>query len=262
MTPKSNRSRVPEWHQRWLSIVTRTVRVHDEAVLKPLLASMRATDSPRVLVFVNAHAMNLVATSRRFYESTKSADLLLRDGSGMSILFKMLKLQPGLNLNGTDLIPRIITLFDGQHIALFGTCEPYLDRAREAIAQQLSPNSSVVEAHGFMEAADYLVLAQKQHPSLIVLGMGMPKQEHVAAVLRAGLDFPCLIVCGGAIIDFLGGRASRAPLWMRGLGIEWVYRFLMEPGRLFRRYVLGNPAFLTRSFLLKTAIKARSKEID
>ena len=239
-------------------MVTRIFRVQDEVTLRSLLVSMRAVDVPRVLVFVNAHAMNLASTSRPFYDSMKSADFLLRDGSGMSILFKMLKLQPGLNLNGTDLIPRIITLFDGQHIALFGTCEPYLDRAREVIAQQLAPNSSVVEAHGFMDAAEYLVLARKQHPSLIVLGMGMPKQEHVASVLRAGLDSPCLIVCGGAIIDFLGGRASRAPLWMRSLGIEWVYRLLMEPGRLFRRYVLGNPAFLMRSFLLKSAMKACS----
>ena len=85
-------------------------------------------------------------------------------------------------------------------------------------------------------------------PDLIVLGMGMPKQERVAHLLRSQLDHPCLIVCGGAIIDFMGGRVSRAPLWMRQLGIEWIYRFLHKPVRMFRRYVVGNPQFLWRSW--------------
>jgi exopolysaccharide biosynthesis WecB/TagA/CpsF family protein len=71
--------------------------------------------------------------------------------------------------------------------------------------------------------------------------------------LRAQLDYPCLIVCGGAIIDFLGGKIARAPVWMRRLGLEWVYRLVQEPGRLFRRYVLGNPLFLARALRLRLA---------
>jgi exopolysaccharide biosynthesis WecB/TagA/CpsF family protein len=84
--------------------------------------------------------------------------------------------------------------------------------------------------------------------------MGMPRQEEMACVLRAALTHPCLIVCGGAIIDFLGGRAPRAPVWMRRFGLEWVYRLMQEPGRLFRRYVLGNPLFLLRTLRLKMAL--------
>jgi N-acetylglucosaminyldiphosphoundecaprenol N-acetyl-beta-D-mannosaminyltransferase len=81
----------------------------------------------------------------------------------------------------------------------------------------------------------------------------MPRQELVARSLRAQLDYPCLIVCGGAIIDFLGGKTARAPVWMRRLGLEWVYRLVQEPGRLFRRYVLGNPLFLARALRLRLA---------
>jgi exopolysaccharide biosynthesis WecB/TagA/CpsF family protein len=94
---------------------------------------------------------------------------------------------------------------------------------------------------------------QAQPCALIVLGMGMPRQELVACSLRAQLDYPCLIVCGGAIIDFLGGKTARAPAWMRRLGLEWVYRLAQEPGRLFRRYVLGNPLFLARALRLRLA---------
>jgi exopolysaccharide biosynthesis WecB/TagA/CpsF family protein len=76
--------------------------------------------------------------------------------------------------------------------------------------------------------------------------MGMPKQEIVAARLAAS-GVPCLIVCGGAILDFLGGKVSRAPQWVRGLGCEWVFRLLSEPKRLFSRYVVGNPLFILRT---------------
>jgi hypothetical protein len=60
-------------------------------------------------------------------------------------------------------------------------------------------------------------------------------------------------VCGGAIIDFMGGKTSRAPVWMRKTGLEWVYRLMIEPRRLFHRYVVGNPVFLARAISLARA---------
>jgi exopolysaccharide biosynthesis WecB/TagA/CpsF family protein len=78
----------------------------------------------------------------------------------------------------------------------------------------------------------------------------MPRQEEVAVLLRAALGYPCLIVCGGAIIDFIGNKTSRAPAWMRRTGLEWAWRLALEPKRLFKRYVLGNPLFLARSLWL------------
>jgi N-acetylglucosaminyldiphosphoundecaprenol N-acetyl-beta-D-mannosaminyltransferase len=101
-------------------------------------------------------------------------------------------------------------------------------------------------------------LATEHRPSLIVLGMGMPRQEEIASLLRGVLDHPCTIVCGGAIIDFLGKKTSRAPLWMRRTGLEWLYRLALEPRRLFRRYVIGNPLFLWRA--LRLAVQSLRQE--
>ncbi|MNI76456.1 putative N-acetylmannosaminyltransferase [compost metagenome] len=105
---------------------------------------------------------------------------------------------------------------------------------------------------GFASIDTYIDLARQQQPELIVLGMGMPKQENVAARL-AELGRPCLIVCGGAILDFMGGKVTRAPDWLRRLGGEWVYRLSREPRRLFVRYVVGNPLFLLRALLCSKA---------
>jgi N-acetylglucosaminyldiphosphoundecaprenol N-acetyl-beta-D-mannosaminyltransferase len=203
-----------------------------------------------VLAFVNAHAMNLAVRSRPFHEALQAADVVVRDGSGMAILLKMLQMPPGLNLNGTDLIPRICERYAGRKIALFGTCEPYLGRAGAVVRDTLAPDCELLTADGFLAAQAYVRLAAQHRPDLIVLGMGMPRQEAVARELRAGLRHPCLIVCGGAIIDFLGGRTPRAPQWLRAAGSEWLYRLALEPRRLFGRYVIGNPLFMARALLL------------
>jgi exopolysaccharide biosynthesis WecB/TagA/CpsF family protein len=239
-----------DWRQRWNFLVDKIERVQTMTDEQQLLRRLSHPDRPFVLAFANAHAMNSLAASAPFFDALCSADMVLRDGSGMATLFKLLRMPPGLNLNGTDLIPQLIRQFDGRCIALFGTQDPYLQRGLQVVTRELAPRSSYVSAHGFLEVAAYTALAAKNQPALIVLGMGMPRQEEVAASLRSALACPCLIVCGGAIIDFLGNKTPRAPLWIRKTGLEWVFRLALEPRRLFRRYVIGNPLFLTRALRL------------
>lgn len=238
------------WQQRWRLMVSKIQLVQTLAAEQELLQLICSPSQPVVVAFANAHAMNSVAESPSFFHALQSADWLLRDGSGMATLLKLLGKDPGVNLNGTDLIPKIIRLFNGRKIAFFGTQEPYLEQGLIA-AHQYAPQSDLFSAHGFLEMDAYVSLAATQRSDLIVLGMGMPKQEAVAAALRSQLDFPCTVVCGGAIIDFLAGRAARAPLWMRRTGVEWAYRLALEPKRLFHRYVIGNPVFLLRALWLK-----------
>ena len=239
-----------EWTARWQQLIRGITRVQSDAGEQQLLDSLEKPTEPLVLAFVNAHAMNSAAVEREFFEALMGADLVLRDGIGMAILMRMLNQAPGLNLNGTDLIPKILARYAGRSIALFGTQEPYLSRAREAVQARLAPSSDCITAHGFQDNEAYLHLAAQHRPSLIVLGMGMPRQEEGAVLLRAALGYPCLSVCGGAIIDFIGNKTSRAPAWMRRTGLEWAYRLALEPKRLFKRYVLGNPLFLARSLWL------------
>ena len=238
------------WQRAWRELVDRLLRVESEDGKRQLLDQLAMPSRPTVLAFVNAHAMNSAASSPHFFQALRSADIVLRDGSGMAILLKLLARQPGLNLNGTDLIPAILRRYDGRPIALFGTQEPYLSSARDTVRRTFAPQSQCIAASGFLPTSDYLALAASHAPALIVLGMGMPRQEEVARELRAALHHPCLIVCGGAIIDFMGGKTSRAPRWVRAVGMEWLYRLGLEPRRLFKRYVLGNPLFVARALRL------------
>ena len=247
------------WRPRWQELVKGVVRVHSARDEELLLETLSAPTESRVLAFVNAHAMNSAASSPEFFDAVMSADLVLRDGIGMAILLRLLHQVPGLNLNGTDLIPKILRRYAGRRIALFGTQEPYLEAARGVVATRLAPGSDCITANGFLDTAAYVRLATEHRPSVIVLGMGMPRQEEVAAVLRAALACPCLIICGGAIIDFLGGKTSRAPGWMRASGLEWAYRLALEPKRLFKRYVLGNPLFIARALRLAASSPRRDR---
>lgn len=244
-----------QWQDRWQSLLHKTQRVETQFALEQVLDTLAKPSACHVVAFVNAHAMNSSADSLVFYQALSSADTLFRDGSGMAILYRMLHLSPGLNLNGTDLIPQLISRFNGCPIALYGTQEPYLTQASAAISKTLADSSCIDVADGFSDAEAYIERAKANRPALIVLGMGMPKQEAIARMLQTQLDFPCLVVCGGAIIDFLGGKTQRAPRLLRALGLEWIFRLFLEPRRLFTRYVVGNPTFLMRAAVLKVQIR-------
>jgi N-acetylglucosaminyldiphosphoundecaprenol N-acetyl-beta-D-mannosaminyltransferase len=236
------------WTSRWSILLRHVTLVGAHTDLELLLQNLCVTNRCQVLAFANAHAFNSAADSKEFFEAINSANTVLRDGSGMAIFYRMLGIKPGLNLNGTDLIPKIVQRFDGETIALFGTQDPFLSNAAAFLGTTLVANSQLVTKDGFQATEVYLRLTQEAKPKLIILGMGMPKQEKVAAQLYA-LGYPCVIICGGAIIDFMGGKTRRAPKWLRSVGLEWVYRLTLEPRRLGSRYLMGNLVFFLRAIV-------------
>jgi len=212
------------------------------------------------LGFVNAHAFNIAARDSTAYRDFLNLDFILRDGIGVELKMKLLGRTPGNNMNGTDYIPNLIQEAVKQDfdILLLGTEQPYNEFAAHRIRDD-GGNVLVVE-DGFHEVSYYvdLVTNNVRKDSLVILAMGMPKQERVAAAIRnksAEVDSRVIIVCGGAILDFMGGKVQRAPNWVRRVNVEWAYRLLREPRRLFHRYVVGNVVFLSRAMMM--AIKSK-----
>lgn len=234
-----------------LTLIRRIRIVPDAAALKQELLALsdRTPESGPVRVgFVNAHALNLCYSDPDFLRDLLACEVLYRDGIGMKILCRMLGLQAGLNMNGTDFIPRLLKGHAGREAALLGTEQPYLGRASQALAQMGVATATMLD--GFRPEDAYVREVAATAPAVAVLAMGMPKQERVAAMLARNCPYPCLIVCGGAILDFLGGKVTRAPELFRRFGMEWLYRLWQEPRRLFRRYVIGNALFLLRGMRL------------
>lgn len=233
-----------DWKARWYVIVEQIRVIANATEENKLVEELSKNNQPRVLGFVNSYAMNSMVENKVFFEALHCADILLRDGSGMSMLMTRLTVNKGLNMNGTDFIPKLLAAYRGRRVAFWGTEEPYLSQAvASAVAKYGVIPVSV--HHGFEQAQFYVDLANEHQPDFIVLGMGMPKQEKIAAMIRER-NSPVLVVCGGAIIDFMGNKVKRAPKWIRKIGFEWLYRLLLEPKRLYKRYVLGNPVFIFR----------------
>jgi N-acetylglucosaminyldiphosphoundecaprenol N-acetyl-beta-D-mannosaminyltransferase len=150
----------PDWRRRWSLLLEKIERVQDPAEGQALLAELSHPPYAFGAGLCQCHAMNSMAVSAPFFEAMHSADRVLRDGSGMATLFKLLRMEPGLNLNGTDFIPRLIRAFDGRSIALFGTREPYLEKAWQCVRQDLAPHSTVIRANGFLDAEAYAASRQ------------------------------------------------------------------------------------------------------
>lgn len=239
----------------WGYAISKLNLIHSDSDLDSMLMSLDGSHKPVVLGFLNAHGFNSLLDTPSFFESVKCMDAILRDGIGLEMLFRMRKQPPGQNMNGTDFIPLLLERYRGKRIAILATKDPYLSETRNKLEKELSLDVIVAE-DGFHPDEHYLAALADNPVDIILLGMGMPKQERVACMLKAELEYPTLIVCGGAIVDFLSGRFNRAPKWMRKIGMEWFYRFLLEPRRLFKRYIYGNALFIFRaSFLMVTVSK-------
>jgi N-acetylglucosaminyldiphosphoundecaprenol N-acetyl-beta-D-mannosaminyltransferase len=237
-TPKSGRR---ERLALLRAVINKIDIVHSEAEEDTLLARIARSDHPLVVSFINQHALNLVWRSPEFAACLLRSDLLLRDGVGMEVCLTVLRRSVGRNMNGTDFIPRLAAAFTGRRVALFGTAEPWTSRAAKALEKLGCKVVSVMD--GFRPDAAYLAEVTQTAPDLVLLSMGNPKQESVAAALVAATTHPMVILNGGALADFLAQRFERAPVWVRRARSEWIFRLLLEPKRLWRRYLLGSFSF-------------------
>lgn len=201
-------------------------------------------NKPFIVSFVNAHAINLCHSDSKFLEAILTSDLVLRDGSGMKLLYKLSGLDAGENLNGTDLIPALMQQFKNKKFMFLGSSDKVSKLAKQKMTE-LGNDICLVE-NGFHDVEFYVEKIRNNEVDIIVLGMGMPKQELVSLLIREKIEKEVLIINGGAILDFISGVIARAPRGIRMLGLEWVYRLVNEPKRLWRRYIVGNFLFIVR----------------
>ena len=148
---------VVEWKIRWYEMVDKIRVIADDVEENILVKELSTSTFPRVLGFVNSFAMNSMVSNEEFFNALHGADILLRDGSGMSMLMTRLAVNKGLNMNGTDFIPKLLAAYRGKRVAFWGTEEPYLSQA-VAKAVDLHGVISVSVHHGFESEQFYVCL--------------------------------------------------------------------------------------------------------
>jgi N-acetylglucosaminyldiphosphoundecaprenol N-acetyl-beta-D-mannosaminyltransferase len=200
--------------------------------------------------FVNADCANIAYLDRAYLQVLRGADLCLADGIGLKLAGKILGQEVKQNVNGTDLFPKLCEVLSGKPVGLF------LLGARDGVAQGVAdwvrthfPQVRVCGwQHGYFSSEEEAAVVQRIRDSgahILLVAFGAPKQD--MWIEKHLKDTGARVAMGvGGLFDFYSGRISRAPEWIREIGMEWVYRLIQEPGRLWKRYIIGNGLFLLR----------------
>ncbi|WP_306119225.1 MULTISPECIES: WecB/TagA/CpsF family glycosyltransferase [unclassified Roseitalea] len=227
------------------------VRVHDMTRDRALAHVLGMIDSRLhcPVTFLNAHNANIAFTDPDF-RATLSRFLVLSDGIGVDIAAWLLHGAPfRANLNGSDFVPALLAAADHPlKVGLFGARPGVAEKAIEAFARIDARHQYRALAHGYVDADDERAMLDelaRWRADILLVALGVPRQEMwIAANVRA---HHCTVPMGvGALFDLTTGTVPRAPRWVRAARSEWVYRLAQEPGRMWRRYLLGNPVFLSR----------------
>lgn len=149
---------------------------------------------------------------------------------------------------------------EGVPIFLFGGTQQLLDTLSAALCKAAPGlNIAGTRASKFRqitpaEKAELVDEIRSSGAKIVMIGLGCPRQEVFAYELREALSMPALAV--GAAFNFHAGELARAPEFMQRNGLEWLFRLAHEPKRLWRRYVLLNPLYLTYLALQKTRLRS------
>jgi exopolysaccharide biosynthesis WecB/TagA/CpsF family protein len=197
--------------------------------------------------FVNAHNM-LLALRDKEYRDILSQNLVLPDGIGLNIASKIAHGSPfPANLNGTDFVPALLTFIEQPcRIGLIGGTREVIEAAAANFRRHAPWHEFIVVSDGFFDKEDPSVVmsaASQQKLDIIIVGMGTPLQEKWAHK-HIRPEHARLVMTVGALFDFVSGSIPRAPDMVRAMRLEWAYRLVQEPGRLWRRYAVGIPVFL------------------
>lgn len=203
------------------------------------------------VAFLNAHCVNIAARDRAYANALRSADAVLPDGAGIEIAHRLVDSRMTENLNGTDFVPRLLTeaARRGKSVFLFGGRPGTAQAAAAKLARDIPGLVVAGTRDGFTDAADNAATVDAINASgadILLVAMGVPRQDLWLAQ-HAHLLTPSVQIGVGALFDFLAGNVSRAPRVLRAIRGEWLWRLAVEPRRMFRRYVIGNPEFMLRA---------------
>ena len=214
--------------------------------------------------FVNPACVNIAAHDRGYRRLLARAALVLPDGIGIKIAADLLGVPLKQNVNGTDLFPRLCELFARRNASVFllGGQPGVAERVADEIHRRWPMLRIAGLRDGFFSVAQEGEVAAQVSASgadVVLVARGVPMQDVFIDRHLHQLGVKVAIGVGG-LFDFVSGRINRAPTWMRDSGLEWIYRLLQEPSRMWRRYLLGNFTFLGRILLQRLGLRQSASD--
>lgn len=201
--------------------------------------------------FVNADCLNIAYNNAPYHSMLNRVPWVLGDGSGVRKASQMLGREIADNVNGTDLFPLLCQRAAAEDIPIYllGARPGVTDTMKEKLTARFPGLNIIGHHHGYLDAESEPRILHEIATSgarMLFVAFGAPRQDMWIDQHQNELGDVRLAMGVGGLFDFMSERIPRAPKWMRKSGIEWVYRLVQEPGRMWRRYIIGNPLFLWR----------------
>jgi N-acetylglucosaminyldiphosphoundecaprenol N-acetyl-beta-D-mannosaminyltransferase len=209
--------------------------------------------APKLVFASNGHAIALAAQDESFRRTFEQADIIHADGQAAVFASRMTRTPIPERSATTDFIHDAarIGALHGLRFFLLGATEEANAQAARILEEKYPGLKIVGRRHGYFGAdeeediCDEINLTQ---PDVIWVGLSVPLEYEFAVRNKSRLKAGWLVTCGGCY-NFITGAYARAPRWMQVAGLEWLFRLIREPKRLFWRYAVTNPLAI---FLLLT----------
>lgn len=204
---------------------------------------------PADIHLVNAYNIVLASEDVTYAAVLQDSTMNLPDGKSLSMAGALLA-SPVDQVRGPSLFAQMLSDQSNHGLShfLLGGSESTLRLLEDAVSTRF-PAARVAGAYSppFKpispeEIERQAAMIRESGADIVWLGLGTPKQDYLAAELAPMIDRP--VVCVGAAFDFIAGTRPEAPPVLSRIGLEWLFRFAVEPRRLWRRYLLGNPKFI------------------
>lgn len=212
------------------------------------IENMIASDRKSYIVAINVDVVIKIENDAYLKKIVDSADMVLVDGKPLVWISKMYGRPLKAKISGSDLVPLLCEVASEKKYTIFiiGGKEGIAEQAKKRLEQKL-PDIQIIGTYapplGFendnTELNKINKVISEANPDLLIACFGCPKQEKW--IYENINKYNAKVsVCAGATVDFLAENVKRAPRWMSEHGLEWFYRFLQEPTRLFKRYFVDD----------------------
>lgn len=213
--------------------------------------------TPLHLMGVNADKINEVNQNERMKQIVNSCGVINADGASVIMASKYLKKPLPERVAGVDLMQSLVALSEkkGYSIYLLGAKQEVVEKTAEVLKNKYSKLKIIGIHNGYFKEEDWPSIAnelKEKKPDFVFVGITSPLKEYLIEYLQdEGCDSVFMGV--GGSFDVISGKIPRAPMWMQKHNLEWLFRVIQEPKRLFKRYFVGNLKFI------KSVIKEKYK---
>lgn len=204
------------------------------------------------IMYANIHTMNISFADRSFYNILNKAGIVYCDGEGIKWGARILGKFLPQRMTGADWIWDLCEMCGKKDHSLYllGGEGGVAEKAAKRLMEKFPDLKIAGTYHGYFlkygEENDKVIDSiNKKSPDILLVGFGSPLQEKWIHENFGKLN-SCVVWAVGAMMDFVSEKVPRGPRWMLDNDMEWLFRLIIEPGRMWKRYIIGNVVFFKR----------------